>query len=174
MLKTALALLTLASSASAAMASSSSAYNRSDRTRFDERTNIERRIVRDRDAFDRSERPDLRWTRPAADDFGPRHYRSTWVPLSSIQLARGGRDVIDVTDRGTFTQLRLQSEGGIARVEQVLVQFADGSTQLASPWRTLDARGELLEIPLDGNNRRIARITVTGSAARGAVQLFAI
>lgn len=39
----------------------------------------------------------------------------------------------------------------------------------------LDEHGELLEIPLDGNNRRIDRITVIGATgARGDLQVFAI
>ena len=110
------------------------------------------------------------------DDFGPRRYRPTWVALDqSVQLGRGAPDCIEVDDRGTFTQLRLQTTGGIARVDRVIVQFADGSQQVAAVRRVLDDPSDLLEIPLDGNNRRIAKIFVAGTAGRsGSLELFAI
>lgn len=114
--------------------------------------------------------------RGARDDFGPRHYRPTWVPLSSsLQLARTGRSLIEVNDRNTFTQLRLQTASGAARIDRVIVQFADGSDQIANLGRVLDDPDELLEIALDGNNRRIDRIAVIGAGdGRGAVQVFGI
>jgi hypothetical protein len=44
----------------------------------------------------------------------------------------------------------------------VIVRFADGSTQVADLDRVLADRKDLLELPLDGNNRRIDRVTVIG------------
>ena len=88
---------------------------------------------------------------------------------------RGSQDCIEVADRGTFTQLRLQTAGGVARVDRVIVQFADGEQQVMEADRTIDDRDDLLEIALDGNNRRIDRIIVTGATGqRGALQVFAI
>jgi hypothetical protein len=123
------------------------------------------------DGFDRS------WSgRAAQDDFGARRYRPTWVALSSpLQLTRSGQDCIEVRDTGTFTQLRLQSAGGIAAIDRVIVRFADGTDQVADLDRVLSDRDGMLEIPLDGNNRRIDQIIVTGApGARGAIQVFAI
>lgn len=125
-------------------------------------------------AFDRGVRPDqIGWRRgPALDDFGARRYRPTWVALDAPRPFAGGRECIEVRDPGTFTQLRLQSEAGFAAIGRVIVQFADGTDQVADLRRELDRRGEFVELPLDGNNRRIARIIVTG--ALGDLQVFAI
>ncbi|TMQ05639.1 MAG: hypothetical protein E6J91_40075 [Deltaproteobacteria bacterium] len=100
-----------------------------------------------------------------------RFVRLVSAPLA---LARGGRGCVEVADPGTFTQLRLQTEGGIAQIDRVVIEFADGSDQVAYPERVLDDRGDLLEIPLDGNNRQIDRILVTGATRGGAVEVFAI
>ena len=109
------------------------------------------------------------------DDFGPRRYRPTWTALSApLALGRGGPGCVEVSDPGTFTQLRLQTEGGLAQIDRVVIQFADGSDQVAYPTRVLDDRGDLLEIPLDGNNRRIDKILVTGATRGGAIEVFAI
>lgn len=114
--------------------------------------------------------------RGAANDFGARHYRASWVALSApLQLSRAGQGAVEVRDRGTFTQLRLQSDRGRAQIERVVVQFADGSRQVAQLDRVLDSRGEFVEISLDGNNRRVSRILVTGSTGRrGDLQVFGI
>jgi hypothetical protein len=109
-------------------------------------------------------------------DAGPRRYRPSWVALGApVQLARTSQDCIDVSDLGTFTQLRLQNDGGIDRIDQVTIQFADGSTQITDLDRVLDDSGEFVEIPLDGNNRQIDRIFVTGApGSRGELQVYAI
>lgn len=128
----------------------------------------------------RTEIRDRRWDRaptaPVILDAGPRRYRPSWVTLGApVQLIRAGQDCIDVSDPGTFTQLRLQNDGGIDRIDQVTIQFADGSTQSADLNRVLDDAGEFVEIPLDGNNRQIDRIFVTGApGSRGELQVYAI
>jgi len=126
--------------------------------------------------IDRRDPIDRAWQLRARDDFGPRHYRPTWVPLSaSLQLGRPGRGAIEVHDPNTFTQLRLQTASGVARIDRVIVQFADGTAQVADVDRVLDDRNDLLEIALDGNNRRIARILVAGDDAHcGALQVYGI
>ena len=147
-----------------------------ERTRI-ERTRIDPRPVeRTPERFVRLDDRDRSWRRGVArDDFGPRRYRPTWTALSApLALARGGRGCVEVADPGTFTQLRLQTEGGIAQIDRVVIEFADGSDQVAYPERVLDDRGDLLEIPLDGNNRQIDRILVTGATRGGAVEVFAI
>lgn len=160
-------MLAVAAPASIAMASPDRFIDRRDRVEY---------TRSDRDRFAYQEPLDRGWSRHAArDDFGPRRYRPTWVALApSLQLARG-RTSIEVRDRGTFTQLRLQTAGGVAWIDRVIVRFADGSHQVAELDRTLDRRGELVEIALDGNNRRIDRITVIGDGNRhGALQVFGI
>lgn len=131
------------------------------------------RIERTPGRFDHVERS---WRAAAGDDVGPRRYRPSWIALGApLQLGRTGQGCVDVADLGTFTQLRLQTEGGLARVDRVVVQFADGSDQVIAPRRVLDDRGDLLEIPLDGNNRQIDRILVTGTTrAGGALEVYAI
>ena len=181
-------MLALGSSGSIAMASPSRTadrrtginYTRVPNSHFDD-TRFARfgsglmdaRVSFDRfDRFDRFDGLDRRYGSRAMDDFGPRRYRPTWVALSAPhQLARGTA-CIDVRDHGTFTQLRLQSDRGSAWVDRVIVQFGDGSDQVADLDRVLDQHGEFVEIPLDGNNRRIDRIIVTG--ATGDLQVFAI
>jgi hypothetical protein len=119
---------------------------------------------------------DDRWRPRAADDFGPRRYRSTWVALAtSMELAGIGRDTIRVSDPSTFTQLRMQVASGVARIDRVIVRFADGSRQVAELDRVLDDPNDLVELPLDGNNRRIAQVTVIGDGDRcGGLQLYGI
>jgi hypothetical protein len=125
------------------------------------------RVARDRfetPVFDRGWRAGI-----AVDDFGPRRYRPTWVALGAPRPLVRGQECIEVRDGGTFTQLRLQSESGFAEVDRVIVQFADGTSQVADLDRRLDG---FVELPLDGNNRRIDRIIVTGAARD--LQVFAI
>jgi hypothetical protein len=175
MFKTALiAMLAIAASASAAMASEN---HGSDRRRAGERV----RFDRDDDRFDRRDRLghrdrlDRSWNHHDDDAHGPRRYRPTWVALGTAPLARGGRSAIDVHDRGTFTQLRLQAAGGSAWIDRVIVRFADGSRQVARADRSLGRRDALFEIQLDGNNRRIDQILVVGEAdRRGALEVFGI
>lgn len=124
----------------------------------------------------RFDRPYRHWDRRATlDDVGPRRYRPTWVALSAPSPLTRGEDCIEVHDRGTFTQLRVQADDGRALVDRVVVQFADGSRQVEDLDRVLGGRSDFVDIPLDGNNRRVDRILVTGSTGRrGAFQVFGI
>jgi hypothetical protein len=123
--------------------------------------------------LDRSYRPAAR--RAALDDAGPRRYRPTWVALSAPSPLTRAEDCVEVRDRGTFTQLRVQADDSRARIDRVVVQFADGSRQVEDLDRALGGRSDFVDIPLDGNNRRIDRIIVTGATGRrGAVQVFGI
>jgi hypothetical protein len=170
--------LALGGIASIAAASPAQTYDRRTGVTYIERGSQARRydapVRYDNRSIDRGyARPDGRtWgQRGPADDFGPRHYRTSWVALSAPRLTRGGL-AVEVNDSGTFTQLRLQTETGRARVGQLIVQFADGSDQVVNLDRALTG---YVDIPLDGNNRRIDRILVTGaSPGRGALQVFAI
>jgi hypothetical protein len=129
------------------------------------------RIAHTPDRFARLDGVYRRYGGRGVDDFGPRRYRPTWVALGAPHRL-GGSECIEVRDPGTFTQLRLQSDSGFADVDRVIVEFADGTDQVAELDRALDRRGEFVELPLDGNNRRIEKILVTG--ALGDLQVFAI
>ena len=115
------------------------------------------------------------WPERSRTKYGPRSYRHSWVALSQpMQLVRG-REVIDVDARGTFTQLRLQTTSGATHIDRVLIRFADGSRQVANLDRTLSVRNPILQVALDGNNRRIDRIIVLGDSRRNAsIQVFGI
>ncbi len=135
----------------------------------------------DDDRFDRN-RGGRRWyddfwwnRRGMRDDAGPRRYRTSWVALSTpVQLTRG-RDVIDIRDRGTFTQLRVQTTHGQSYLRAVMIRFKDGSRQIARLDHVLDVRSPMVEISLDGNNRRIEEVIVVGDSRRNAaVQVFGI
>jgi hypothetical protein len=134
------------------------------------------RLERGYDGPGRFDRPYHRWDRHGAPgDLGPRRYRPTWVALSAPSPLTRAEDCVEVHDRGTFTQLRLQAEGGRALVDRVVVQFADGSRQVEDLDRMLGGRSDFVDIPLDGNNRRIDRIVITGTTGRrGALQAFGI
>jgi hypothetical protein len=148
-------------------------YARGPARRFDSVSPVRRVVDRVRiEAVDRGARSDG-WRRGSAfDGDGPRRYRPTWVALGAPYRQGAGSECIEVHDAGTFTQLRLQSDAGFAAVGRVVVQFADGTDQVAGFDRELDQRGEFVELPLNGNNRRIAKIIVTG--ALGDLQVFAI
>jgi hypothetical protein len=107
-------------------------------------------------------------------DFGPRQYRRSWVALGTLEVANDGRDMLRVFDRGTFTQLRLQTTGGRVNVDAVTIHFADGSKQIARLGRTLGANDRFVQILLDGNNRRIDRITTVGGSRFADLQVFGI
>jgi hypothetical protein len=171
---TALAGLLAVAAPGAAMASPGRSFDRS----FDRSGVVApARAARTYARFDHREPLDrgLRF-RGARDDFGPRRYRPTWVPLSAaLELGRFGRDTIEVYDPNTFTQLRVQTASGVARIDRVIVEFADGTAQVADVRRVLDGHNDRLEIELDGNNRRIARVQVSGDGTRcGALQVYGI
>jgi hypothetical protein len=109
------------------------------------------------------------------DGRSERRYRPSWVALNEPMQLRHGRDVIDVNTRGTFTQLRLQTTQGASQIDRVIIKFRDGSRQVAQINRRLDPRSPMVEVPLDGNNRQIDSIVVTGTSQRnGAIQVFGI
>jgi hypothetical protein len=174
---TALAGLLAVAAPAAAMASPGRSFDRTSDRSFDRQgvvapVRAARSYARldHRQPLDRGRRLGVR------DDFGPRRYRQTWVPLSaSLELGRFGRGAIDVYDPNTFTQLRVQTASGVARIDRVIIEFADGTAQVADVRRVLDGRNDRLEVELDGNNRRIARVLVSGDDAHcGALQVYGI
>lgn len=151
MLKAIIATLVLGSASIAAADVTSSTIYRNDRhdTRYDHRYD------RDQSRFDR-------------------RYRPSWVALSSpLQLDRRWNS-IDVNQRGTFTQLRLQSTSGMSKIDKVIVQFQNGQRQVVELDARLSPRNPMINVALEGN-RRIDRVIVMGDSRRnGAIQVFAI
>jgi len=126
----------------------------------------------------RFDRFDRRWDRAEHAQpqlGGPRIYRSSWVSLAEpMQLSRG-RDSFDVHQRGTFTQLRVQTAAGSSFVQRVIVHFQDGGRQVVELDRTIGPANRMLQILLDGNNRRVDGITIIGRSQRGgAIQVYGI
>jgi hypothetical protein len=176
-LTTLLATLVLASTASIAMASPARSYASGSTPR--PAVSGPSYQARARVGHARSDASYRIWNgQHGADDAGPRRYRASWSALAApFELGRSdrGSDCIDVTDRGTFTQLRVQADSGRAFVDRVTVVFADGSDQQVHLDRALGAGSNFVDIPLDGNNRRVAQVIVAGDTGnRAALQVFAI
>lgn len=170
-LKALIATLVLGSS-SIAMAQpsfrdTSSSYDRSERFDRSDRFGRDQRIDRDR-RWDRDEQ-----TQPQFG--GPRVYRTSWVSLAEPMQLSHRRDAIDVNQRGTFTQLRLQTAAGTSFIQRVIVHFHDGGRQVVEINRTVDPTHRMLQFLLDGNNRRVDGISIVGRSQRGAaIQVFGI
>lgn len=114
-------------------------------------------------------------SRPERQQEQARRYRHSWVALSEpFALDRVWRP-IDVAERGTFTQLRLQTARGASQIHRVVIHFKNGEQQIVDVHKRLAVDSPMLEITLDGNNRKIDRIVIVGDSHRNAaVQVFAI
>jgi hypothetical protein len=86
------------------------------------------------------------------------------VTLASAMRFISGRAAIAVgAQAGRFDTLQITAASGRTVIQQVLIQFDNGQTQLVrNLGRTLDGN-DRLTIDLDGNHRAIRRIVVTGS-----------
>jgi hypothetical protein len=101
---------------------------------------------------------------------------NTWVALTSpLQLDRG-RTMIDVNQRRAFQQLRLQqTTHGMTHIDRVVVRFENGERQVIQVNQRLSTRNPMINIDLDGRQRRVDRIIVMGDSRRGgAIQVFGI
>ena len=109
-------------------------------------------------------------------DYRP-HWRNnnTWVALTSpLQLDRG-RTMIDVNQRRSFQQLRLQTTNGMSFIDRVVIRFDNGERQVIDVNQRLSTRNPMVNIDLEGRQRRIDRIIVMGDSRRGgAIQVFGI
>lgn len=106
----------------------------------------------------------------------PRWRNNTWVALTSpVQLDRG-RTVIDVDQRRSFQQLRLQQTSyGMSFIDRVVVRFDNGERQVISVNQRLSSRNPMVNIDLDGRMRRVDKIIVMGDSRRGGeIQVFGI
>ncbi len=126
----------------------------------------------DRDSW--RERQEMRIEREHAS--GHRSYRPAWVALSGATRLVRGRDVIQVgAQHGRFTQLRFQTTEGMSEIDRVLIRFSDGRWQVADLETRLSPEQPMVEISLDGNQRKIDQIIVLGSGTRrSSYQVFGI
>jgi hypothetical protein len=126
-------------------------------------------------------RGEARWGQPDRyqtyeRDRRPHWRNNTWVALTSpLQLDRG-RTMIDVNQRRPFQQLRLQqTTHGMTHIDRVIVRFENGERQVIAVNQRLSTRNPMINIDLDGRQRRVDRIIVMGDSRRGgAIQVFGI
>ena len=120
------------------------------------------------------ERQELQIEREHAS--GQRTYRPTWVALSGATRLFRGRDVIQVgAQQGRFTQLRFQTTEGLSEIDRVLIRFADGHWQVADLAARLSPEQPMIEVRLEGNQRKIDQIIVLGAGtSRSSYQVFGI
>jgi hypothetical protein len=128
-------------------------------------------------------RGEARWGQPQpVQTYQRDHYQrdhrwrnNTWIALTSpLQLDRG-RTVIDVNQRRPFQQLRLQTTNGMTMVDRIVVRFENGERQVINVNQRLSTRNPMVNIDLDGRQRRVDRIVVMGDSRRGgAIQVFGI
>lgn len=127
-------------------------------------------------------RGEARWGQPQPvqtyqrDQRDRRHRPSTWIALTSQLRLDRGRTVIDVNERRPFQQLRLQAAThGMTMVDRVIVRFDNGERQVISVNQRLSTRNPMINIDLEGRQRRVDRIVVMGDSRRGgAIQVFGI
>lgn len=128
-------------------------------------------------------RGEARWGQPDTSrtyerdrEHRPQWRHNTWVALTSpLELDRG-RTMIDVNHRRSFQQLRLQqTTRGMTYVDRIVVRFDNGERQVIDVNQRLSLRNPMINIDLDGRQRRVDRIIVMGDSRRGsAIQVFGI
>lgn len=164
-IKSVLVTLGILGSSSLALADHGYDYTRDQRYR-------QARVVQQTPRF----RDDVRFRdRGFRDDLAYRQ-RTTWLALTQAQRLERGRDVFDFGYSGErFAQLRLQNQTGRTVVRTIEIVFANGERQLVHVNQILEGNHAMVNIDIDGNTRRIARIIVDGRSGRAAsYQLYAM
>ena len=108
--------------------------------------------------------------------YEPAFHRSSWVTLASVNRIVDGRMSFRVGPAGErFSTLMLQNQAGKALISRVLIQFANGRTQVVEVNQYLNAANPTITIDLEGRARKIAKVTVIGRNARqSAYRVLAI
>ena len=125
-------------------------------------------------------RGEARWGTPAPQTYHRDRNRgyfrnNTWVALTSPLRLDSGRTAIDVNQRRSFQQLRVQTTSGASRIDKVIVRFEDGQRQVIDVNQRLSTQNPMINIDLNGQQRRVDRIVVMGDSRRGgAIQVFGI
>ena len=81
---------------------------------------------------------------------------------SGLRLTRGRTSIAVGSQAGKFNTLRLSAAAGKTFIQQVIVQFGNGHSQVVGLGKVLDG-SDSLTIDLAGNHREIRRIVVTGN-----------
>ena len=104
------------------------------------------------------------------------HQRTTWLALTTPQRLDRGGDVFDLRrSHERFAQLRLQNQTGRTVVRSIEIIFGNGQRQLVHVNRVLAGNHAMVNVDIEGNARRIARIIVDGRSGRGgSYQLYAM
>jgi hypothetical protein len=100
---------------------------------------------------------------------------NTWVSLSAPMQLERRATMIDVNQRRSFSQLRLQTTNGMSKIDRVIVKFDDGERQVIDVNQRLSTRNPMINLDLEGRSRRVDRIIVIGDSRRGgSIQVFGI
>ena len=139
----------------------------------------ERPIVREQ----RFERPIVRehrserWWRPAVREryyYNNTYYTQPYVyeqPIYTAPYTPFLNGVMSISLGGVAgNAIELSANGGAAYVQQVLISYSDGRTQLVEVGQELDATNPAIDLGTDGSP--VASVTIYGSG--GAVSAYAI
>lgn len=98
-----------------------------------------------------------------------------WTSLTQPTRIDRGREFITIgKEHGRFNTLKLDNVRGATVVTQVLINFANGKSQVVKLNQRLTTGNPCITINLDGNNRAISGIVIYGqSGARSAFQILA-
>jgi len=104
---------------------------------------------------------------------------SHWVMLGSRTIDFVGyTDVIPVSDKGTYSQIRFKIEGRGTTIKAITVTYDDGSTKKIDSLNALMAPGQYSKtIVLPGEPKRIDKVEYvfgqgTGGSGRGMMRLY--
>lgn len=98
---------------------------------------------------------------------GTKSWRGGWVDLTAPTRIDRGREFFHIgAQAGRFDTLKLENKAGSSYISQVLVEFADGKSQVVHLNENLSASNPCITIDLQGHDREIGRIVVYGSTAR--------
>jgi hypothetical protein len=98
---------------------------------------------------------------------GTKTWGESWVALTQPTRIDRGREFFHIGEQaGRFDQLKLENTAGRSYITQVLVEYANGKSQVVHLNENLNASNPCITINLSGRDRAISRIVVYGSTAR--------
>jgi len=87
-----------------------------------------------------------------------------WMALSS-NLRVSGKKAIAIRSQAVFSQLKLEAAAGSTFIDKVVITFGNGRSQTVNLDKWLTSRTPL-SIDLNGNLRKVTKVTVYGKGAR--------
>jgi len=104
------------------------------------------------------------------------YYRSGWIMLGGVDRITAGPTTFRVGRFGKqLSTLKLEGEGRKSLIQRVLIQFANGRTQVVEVNQYLTASNPTIEIDLQGRTRAVSKVTVYSRNARqSAYRVLAI